>query len=79
MANAHSWGPAAGSLPLLALTPAEVKNMREMMQMTQPELGAALHVTEYTVWRWENGKRVVTEAQSAALRALYERKRPAMG
>lgn len=78
MASTHSWGPAGGPLPLLALTPAEVKSMREMMQMTQPDLGAALGVTEFTVWRWENGKRSVTEAQSAALRALYEKKRPTL-
>jgi len=47
--------------PLPIATPDEVRALREQMGMTQEELAREMGVTEFTVWRWENGKRPITE------------------
>jgi len=56
--------------PLPIATPDEVRALREQMGMTQEELAREMGVTEFTVWRWENGKRPITETKTALLRRI---------
>lgn len=51
-------------------SPHEVKLLRARMNMTQAELADELGVTEYSVWRWEHGKKPMTKAHTKHLRRI---------
>ncbi|HGM5506750.1 TPA: helix-turn-helix domain-containing protein [Stenotrophomonas maltophilia] len=53
-------------------TPDEVFSTRQLLAMTQTEFAKEMGVTEFTIWRWENGRRQPSEAQTRALRELGE-------
>lgn len=55
-------------------TPDEVRGLRVAMGMTQTELARNMGVTEFSVWRWENGKRPITEAHTKLLRRIADDK-----
>lgn len=56
--------------PLPIATPDEVRSLRTQMKVTQEQLGRDMGVTEFTVWRWENGKRPMTQGMTILLRKL---------
>lgn len=58
-------------VPPLA-SPAEVLSKREAMGLSQAELAAEMGVTEFSVWRWESGKRSITVAHTTLLRLIFE-------
>lgn len=53
-------------------SPTEVQTIRQVLNMTQKELAAEMGVTEFTVWRWEAGKRSITKASTNLLRSMYD-------
>lgn len=58
--------------PVPLAVPSEVVAIREQLGMTQKELGQAIGVSEFSVWRWESGTRNITPRHTAALRRLYD-------
>lgn len=58
--------------PIPIATSEEVRSLRQMMGITQEELAKEMGVTEFSVWRWENGKRPITEAHTKLLRLIAD-------
>lgn len=52
-------------------TPAEVRVKRTEMGLTQTELAALMGVHDFSVYRWETGKRAMTVAHTRHLRDLF--------
>lgn len=57
---------------LSVATPDEVRSIRAQLGLTQVELARDMGVTEYSVWRWENGKRPITQAHTKLLRRIAD-------
>lgn len=55
-----------------AATKEEVRSARKLLGLTQDQFARLFEVTEYTVWRWENGKRQMDEIQTRHLRRISE-------
>lgn len=55
-------------------TPDEVLYVRRRLQLTQKQFGKLFGVTEYAVWRWEVGERLVPEQVVTKLRAIADEK-----
>ncbi|SHF32375.1 helix-turn-helix domain-containing protein [Thermomonas hydrothermalis] len=52
-------------------TPEEVRIKRQQMGLLQRELADLLGVTEFSVYRWETGKRSITPAHTQRLREVF--------
>jgi DNA-binding transcriptional regulator YiaG len=55
-------------------SPDEVFSTRQLLSLTQGQFAKEIGVTEFTIWRWENGKRQPSETQTKAIRDLGELK-----
>lgn len=55
-------------------TPDEVLFVRKRLGLTQKQFGSLFGVTEYAVWRWEMGEKVVPEDHTIKLRAIADEK-----
>jgi DNA-binding transcriptional regulator YiaG len=51
-------------------TAGDVIALRVRLGLTQKELAVRLNVSEYTVWRWENGARNVSKKHTTLLRSM---------
>lgn len=66
-------GPEYQSIePMPVATADEVRQIRSIMGLTQSEAADLVGVSNFTWWRWEAGKRQVTEYYSSAIRAAYD-------
>jgi putative zinc finger/helix-turn-helix YgiT family protein len=54
------------------LTPAEIRQKREALKLTQKQLAAFLKVAESTVSRWETGGQIQQRAMDLLLRGFFE-------
>lgn len=65
--------PGSGKVlvPPLA-SPAEVESKRVAMGMSQAELAGEMGVTEFSVWRWESGRRSITASHTQLLRMIFD-------
>lgn len=61
---------AMDTAPPLA-SPGEVLTKRTEMGLSQKALGELLGVSDFSVWRWEDGVRTITLAHTNALRSLF--------
>lgn len=52
------------------MTPAELRDAREALGLTQTELGERLGVHWTTISRWENGRLPISKAVAMAVRAI---------
>lgn len=71
-AKAELTAVPAHLLPKIAL-PAEVQMIRDELGLTQKQLAERMGVTEFSVWRWESGKREITESHTILLRGMLAR------
>lgn len=56
------------------MTPAEIREARQLLGLTQPKFGQLLHATERTVRMWESGQRNMALAtQDLLQRIMTER------
>ncbi|HKX54178.1 MAG TPA: hypothetical protein VJM47_10295 [Nitrosospira sp.] len=56
------------------MTPAEIRETRQLLRLTQPQFGKLLHATERTVRMWESGQRNMAPAtQDLLQRIMTER------
>jgi putative zinc finger/helix-turn-helix YgiT family protein len=73
------WGPEAGAIrheaicrALGLLTPAEIKQIRERLGLTQEQFAEQTGIGVATLSRWERGRWVQTKAHDLYLRKLEE-------
>jgi transcriptional regulator with XRE-family HTH domain len=55
------------------MEPAELKQRREQLGMTQAEFAEVLGVAENTVWRYEKGAQTIPKHMALSLEALEAR------
>lgn len=67
--GAKQSGAIAYSVPAVA-TKDEIRSTRKLLLLSQEDFAALFGVTEYTVWRWENGRRGMNEEQTRMLRKI---------
>lgn len=58
--------------PMPVATSDEVRQIRNVMGLTQTQAADRVGVSSFTWWRWEAGKRPITEYYSTAIRGMYE-------
>ena len=54
----------------VAMTPAELRALRERLRLSQGELAKRLGIDRNTVWRKEHGQRAITKRDCIMLRQL---------
>ncbi len=52
------------------MAPIELKNLRKSLGLTQVELAELLGVEKTSVWRWEKGQQVISQAVAMAAEHL---------
>ena len=55
------------------MTPQQIKNHRNHLNMKQDEFADFLGMSITTMYRWESGKKKITKLESAGLMALVNR------
>ena len=55
------------------MTPQQIKNHRNHLNMKQDEFTDFLGMSITTMYRWESGKKKITKLESAGLMALVNR------
>lgn len=62
--------------PLPVAYPSEIRKIRQLLDLTQEEMGSLLGVTPFTWWRWESGKRPMNERYVKQMRDLLKQRKP---
>jgi len=57
--------------PLPIALPGELRVIREQMGLSQDEIAKLVGVTNYTWWRWEQGRQI-SEHYTSKVREIYE-------
>ena len=58
--------------PMPVATADEVRQIRTIMGLTQSEAADLVGVSNFTWWRWEAGKRPITEYYTSPIRGIYD-------